>query len=178
VAHLLKGQTEFESPDDELNQIVLLIKGKWRQAMRTRYRPAGEWIASQAPRIELFIRYQQAKSVLQDTDSMSELAKAMTSALFQAAAGNWHLIAVGDEYANRVTVDRRKRVIRRATVIGISIVGAIAAARFMRHFPPLYVQGIIYTCLGLGAIELFAIIDPDIAARLDIANKIASMIKH
>ena len=153
-----------------LGSLAYEIKGPWREAMRSYYGPAGERMASEAPRIALFIRYQQAKNCLL-SDNLFKLRDAITSTLVHAADGNWHLIGAGEEYANEVIAQRRSRIIRRTIIIGLSIAGAIAA-HFMRN------TVVSITC-GLFALEQFLkLLDPDAPTLLDMASKVANTLKR
>jgi hypothetical protein len=160
----------------KLDRLARLIKGPWYQTMRSRYKPAGPWIASHAPRIELFIRHQQTKNVLLSAN-LAELEDAMTSTLVHAAGGNWHLIGADQEYANMVLTQRRTRIVRRASAIAISIVIAAAAPHFFRHSPALY-QGIVAICVPFSLVELFGLIYPDAPTGLGIAGGLASVLKR
>jgi hypothetical protein len=161
----------------QLGLLAYQIKGPWQETMRSYYRPAGERIASEAPRIELFIQHQQAKNCLL-SNNLFKLRDAITSTLVHAADGNWHLIGAEEEYANKIIARQRTRIIRRAIAIGVSIAGAIAAAHFMRHYPALYVQGIVITCIGFALVELLGILDPDGPTRLDIAGRLTNVFKR
>lgn len=157
-----------------LDQLAFHVRKPWRLAMRSRNGSAGLWIASQAPRIEFFIRFQQSKNMLAG-NNLIELRNSMTSALVQAADGNWHLIGSEAEYSPVALVSRWKMMIRRSFAIAVPILGAVAAAHFLRA--P-YVQVVVLTCLTFAGVQLFGLIDPDSPARLDVAGRVASMFKH
>jgi hypothetical protein len=156
----------------QLGQLVYSIKGPWREAMRSRYRPAGEYIAGEAPRIELYIRHLQVKNALL-SNNLLELRDAITSALVHAADGNWHLIGAEEEYANKAIARRRTRIIRRAILIALSIAATIAAAHFMRNYPALAV-----TCGLFAFAELLRLLDPDGPSLLDVAGRVANTLKR
>ena len=165
----LNGQRRYL--DAEINGLIILIRGSWRKVMRQSYPPAGKLIASEAPRIELFIRHQQAKNAL--LSAPSELRKAITSTLVHAADSNWHLIGAEQEYADKVVAQRRTRVIRRAIIIALSITGAIAAAHFMRNYPALAI-----TCGLFAFAEFLRLLDPDGPTLLDVAGRVANTLKQ
>ena len=154
-----------------LGSLAYQIKGPWREAMRFHYGLAGERLASEAPRIELFIRYQQAKNCLL-SNNMFKLRDAIISTLVHAADSNWHLIGAEEEYENEVIAQRRTRVIRRVIIIGLSIAGAIAA-HFMRNY-----TAVSITC-GVFALEQFVkLLDPDAPTLLDVASRVANTLKR
>jgi hypothetical protein len=140
--------------------------------MRSRYKPAGEYIASEAPRIELYIRHQQARNALLSNNRF-ELRDAIISTLVHAADGNWHLIGADEEYADKAIAQRRTRIIRRVTIIGIAVSGAIAAARFMPNYPALTI-----TCGVFAFAEFLRLLDPDGPTLLDVAGRVANTIKR
>lgn len=153
--------------DAKFNGLAYMLRGSWRKAMREYYRPAGKLIAGEAPRIELFIRHQQAKNAL--LGNLPELRNAIISALVHAVDGNWHLIGAEEEYVNKAVAQRRTRIIRRAILIALSTAGAIATAHFMRNYP-----AVAITC-GLFALgELLRLLDPDGPTLLDVAGRVAS----
>lgn len=158
--------------NSELNWLAYRIKGPWQEAMRSRYRLAGEHIASEAPRIELFIRHQQAKNTLL-SNNLFELRDAVTSTLVHAADSNWHLIGAEGEYANKEIAQRRTRIIRRVIIIGLSIAGAIASAHFMRDYPALAI-----TCGLFAFAEFLRLLDPDGPTLLDVAGRVANTLKR
>lgn len=168
---------QWKALHHDLDSLAFIIKGPWQEAMRSRYRPAGVWIAGHAPRIELFIRHQQAKNVLA-SNNLIELANVIAATLFHAAKGNWHLIGADEEYAEKAIAQRRATVIRRVIAIGISVVGAIVAPNFMRHYPVLYTQAVVITLIGFALVELLGLLDPDAPSRLDVASKLTSIIKR
>lgn len=169
TAPWLNGQRQYL--DGLFNGLVCSIRGSWRRAMRDSYGPAGKLIADEAPRIELFIRHQQAKNALQG--NLLQLRDAMTSILVHAADGNWHLIGAEEEYANKAIVQRRARVIRRAIIIGLSIAAAIVLAHFMRNYPALAI-----TCGLFAFAEVLRLFDPDGPTLLDVAGRVANTLKR
>lgn len=173
TARWLNGQQRYLA--GEFNGLAYVIRGSWRKAMRECYKPVGRLIASEAPRIELFIRHQQAKSALQG--NLSELRNVITSTLVHAAEGNWHLIGAEEEYANKVVEQRRTRIIRRAILIAVSVGFAIAAPHYMRHYVALY-SSIVAVCISFALVELAGLLDPDAPTRLDVANRVASIFKR
>ena len=160
----------------QLSSLSYQIKGPWQEGMRSYYGPAGERIASEAPRIELFIRHQQAKNCLL-SNNLFKLRDAITSTLVHAADGDWHLIGSEEEYANTVIARRRSKIIRRAIAIGVSIVCAVAALVFIRHYPALY-TGIVVTCLGFALAQLPGLLDPDAPTGLDVASNRINELKR
>lgn len=160
-----------------LGTFAIFIRGPWRKTMHAHYRPAGDWIASQAPRIELFIRHQQTKNMLL-SGNLFKLRDAMTVTLVNAGDGNWHLIGTEEEYTDKATARRRSVLIRRAIAVGASIIVAIAVPHFLRHYPTLYIQGIVITCIGFATVELLGILDPDAPSRLDIAGRMSNIFKR
>lgn len=173
----LDWNVQWKALHHDLDNLAFVIKGPWQEAMRSRYRPAGGWIASHAPRIELFIRHQQAKNVLA-SNNLIELANVMAATLFHATKGNWHLIGADEEYAEKAIAQRRATIIRRMIAIGISVVGAIVAPNLMHHYPVLYTQAIVITLIGFALVELLGLLDPDAPSRLDVASKLTSIIKR
>lgn len=160
----------------KLGNLAFLIRGSWQETMRSRYRPAGEWIASHASRIELFIRHQQVKNMLLSSNLL-ELRDTITSTLVHAADGNWHLIGTDQEYANMVVAQRRTRIIRRAIAIAISVVLAITAPHFMQHYPALY-PSIVGLCITFALMESLGLIYPDAPTGLDIAGRLTNVLKR
>jgi hypothetical protein len=173
TARWLNGQRQYL--EGEFNGLAFLIRGFWRRAMRDCYKPVGKLIAAEAPRIELFIRHQQAKNALQG--NLVELRDSITSILVHAAEGNWHLIGAEEEYANKVVAQRRTRIIRRAILIAVSIGFAVAVPHYMRHYPALY-SSIVAICVTFILVELAGLLDPDAATRLDVAGRVASAFKR
>lgn len=168
---------QWKALHHHLDNLAFVIKGPWQEAMRSRYRPAGGWIASHAPRIELFIRHQQTKNILA-SNNLIELANAMAGTLFHAVKGNWNLIGADEEYAEKAIAQRRATIIRRVIAIGISVVGAIVAPNLMHHYPVLYTQAVVITLIGFALVELLGLLDPDAPSRLDVASKLTSIIKR
>lgn len=158
--------------NSQFSSLAYRIKGPWQEVMRSNYGPAGELIASEAPRIELFIRHNQAKNALL-SNNLLELRNTMTSTLVNAADANWHLIGAETGYADKVIAQRRTRIIRRMIAIAVSIVGAIAAAHFMRNYPALAV-----TCGLFAFAELLRLLDPDGPTLLDVAGRLANTLKR
>ena len=156
----------------ELGRLVYSIKGPWQEAMRSRYRPAGEYISSEAPRIELYIRHLQVKNTLL-SNNLFELRDAITSTLVHAADGNWHLIGAEEEYAKKVITRRWARIIRRVIIIALAVAASIAATHFMRNYPALAV-----TCAVFAFAELLRLLDPDGPTLLDMAGRVASTLKR
>lgn len=173
TARWLNGQRQ--SLEGEFNGLTFLISGSWRRAMREYCKPAGKFIAGEAPRIELFLRHQQAKCALQG--NLLELRDSITSTLVHAIEGNWHLIGAEEEYANKVVAQRRTRIIRRVILIAISISFAVAIPHYMRHYPALY-PSIVAICVTFALVELAGLLDPDAATRLDVAGRMASVFKR
>jgi hypothetical protein len=169
----LNGQRQYL--EGEFNGLALAIRGSWRKAMRESYKPAGKLIAGEAPRIELFIRHQQAKNALQG--NLHELRDSITSTLIHAAGGNWHLIGVEEEYADKIVLQRRTRIIRRAILITVMVGFAAAAPHFMQHYPTLY-SSIVAVCISFALVEVAGLLDPDAPTRLDIAGRVAGMFKR
>lgn len=162
----------WDAINGQLGSLVYQIKGPWQEAMRSYYGSAGERIASEAPRIELFIRHQQAKNCLL-SNNLLVLRDAIMSTLVRAADGDWHLIGAEEEYANKVIAQRRTRIVRRVIIIGFAIAGAIAAAHFMRNYPALAV-----TCGLFAFAEFLRLLDPDGPTLLDVAGRVANTLKH
>lgn len=156
----------------QLGSLAYKIKGPWQEAMRSAYKPAGELIASEAPRIEVYICHQLARNLLL-SNNLLELRNAITSTLVHAADANWHLIGAEGEYANQAVVRRRAIVIRRAIIIGLSIAGAIVTARFMPNYPALTI-----TCGVLAFAEFIKVLDPDGPTLLDMAGRVANTLKQ
>ena len=156
----------------QLSLLAYQIKGPWQEAMRSYYGPAGERIASETPRIELFIHHRQAKNCLL-SNNLFKLRDAITSTLVHAADGDWHLIGSEEEYANEMIAQRRTRIIRRVIIIGLSVAGAIAAARYMRNYPALAV-----TCGLFAFAEFLRLLDPDGPTLLDVAGRVANTLKR
>lgn len=169
----LNGQRQYL--EGEFNGLALAIRGTWRKAMRESYKPAGKLIAGEAPRIELFIRHQQAKNALQG--NLHELRDSITSTLIHAVGGNWHLIGVEEEYADKIVLQRRTRIIRRAILITVMVGFAAAAPHFMQHYPTLY-SSIVAVCISFALVEVAGLLDPDAPTRLDIAGRVAGMFKR
>lgn len=169
----LNGQRQYL--EGEFNGLALAIRGPWRKAMRESYKPAGKLIAGEAPRIELFIRHQQAKNALQG--NLHELRDSITSTLTHAVEGNWHLIGVEEEYADKIVLQRRTRIIRRAILIAVMVGFAAAAPHYMQHYPTLY-SSIVAVCISFALVELAGLLDPDAPTRLDIAGRVAGMFKR
>jgi hypothetical protein len=173
TARWLNGQRQYL--EGEFNGLAFLIRGSWRRTMRGCCKPVGKLIAGEAPRIELFIRHQQAKNALQG--NLLELRDSIVSTLVHAAEGNWHLIGAEEEYANKIVAQRRTRIIRRAILIAITIGFAIAAPHYMRHYPALY-SSIVAICIPFVLVELAGLLDADAPTRLDVAGRVAGMFKR
>ena len=169
----LNGQRQYL--EGEFNGLAFAIRGSWRKAMRESYKPAGRLIASEAPRMELFIRHQQAKNALQG--NLNELRDSMTSTLIHAVEGNWRLIGVEEEYADKIVVQRRARIIRRSVLIAVMVGFAVAAPHYMQHYPTLY-SSIVAVCISFALVELAGLLDPDAPTRLDIAGRVAGIFKR
>lgn len=164
-----------ERISDDLDELADLVRKSWREAMRSRNGAAGIWISDQARRIEFFVRLHRAKNMLAG-NNLVELRDSMACALIQAADGNWHLIGSEmAEYSNAVLSGRRKMMIRRSIAIVLPIFGAVAATHYLRA--P-YVQAVVLTCLGFAGVQLLGLIDPDSPARLDIAGRVAGVLKR
>jgi hypothetical protein len=155
--------------DCDLNKLAYLIEGPWQKSMRSYFGSVGNSMGREASRIAFFIRYQQMKNVL--LGDKRELREAMTSALVNAADGNWHLIGAENEYSSMSIMRRRRRVIKRAMSIGIAILGAIVAHRLMTAT---YVNIIVFTCVSFAGIEILGLINPDAPSHLDMASRFAS----
>jgi hypothetical protein len=140
--------------------------------MRSVYWPVGVLIASEAPRIDLYIRHQQARNALL-SNNLFKLRNAITSTLVHAADGNWHLIGAEEEYAGKVVVRRRTRIIRRSIIIGFSVAGAIAASRFVPNYPALAA-----TCGLFAFAEFVRLLDSDGPTLLDVAARVANTLKR
>jgi hypothetical protein len=162
----------LKAVDTHLNGLAYRIRRPWQEAMRSRYKLAGEHIATEAARIELFIRHQQAKNALL-SNSLFELRDAITSTLVHAADGNWHLIGAEEEYADKAIAQRRTRIIRRVIIISLAIAGAIAAAHFMPNYPALTI-----TCGLFAFAEFLRLLDPDGPTLLDVAGRVANTLKR
>jgi hypothetical protein len=171
----LLSYDERSELSDLLDLLARLASRSWMRAMGSHHGLAGQWVAGYARRIEFFIRHQESKNVLMGTGNLAALREAMTSAMVQAADGNWHLIGSDNEYATDAIVGRRKLMLRRAIAISIPVAGAIAAGHFLKA--P-YAQAIILTCLGFAGVQLLALIDPDSPLRLDVATKLVGMFKR
>lgn len=169
----LNGQRQYL--EGEFNGLALTIRGSWRKAMRESYKPAGKLIAAEAPRIELFIRHQQAKNALQG--NLHELRDSITSTFIHAVEGNWHLIGGEEEYADRVVLQRRTRIVRRIIFIAVMVGFAAIAPRYLQHSPTLY-SSIVAVCISFALVELAGLLDPDAPTRLDIAGRMAGIFKR
>ncbi len=163
--------------DAELGWLAYHIRRRWQEAMRSSYGPAGELIAGNAARIELFARLQQARNMLLSSN-LFELKDVLASTLVQAADGNWHLIgAEEEEYADKVRTQRRAKIIRRAIAIAVPIAVAIAAPHFMRHYPALY-PSIVIMCVAFSVGQLALLLDSNALTALDIGGKFTNILKR
>lgn len=173
VVYSLRGSAGRTEVDNTLARLARLAKGPWRAAMlHTRRGTAGQWAAHQAPRIEFFLQQQRLRNMLVGPNLIM-LKNAMTSALVQAADGNWDQI--GERYPDKTAVSWLRSALRRLAVIVIAVVVAIFARNAGRS--P-YAELIVLTCLSFIAVQLLALIDPESSARLDVAAKFGELFRR
>ncbi len=163
---------------DAVSRLVTVISRPWPQAMISESGTAGRWIANCAPEMEFFLRYQLARNQLAST-SLIQFRDVMTSALVDAAKGDWHLIAVKDDAATAILHHYQKRQAwRRITGVALPLVIASVLIGLRHVVPSSYSSPLIFTCITFAAVQALGLLDPDSPARLDISSRLAGMLRR
>jgi hypothetical protein len=161
-----------------LNNTARRVRGPWPEAMGATHGIAGRWAATYATQIEFFVRYQQSANMFVGANLIG-LRDSMITAAVHAVEGNWNLIGSDhQEIIAAVKARRWKLAIRRLLAIALPSVTAFVFAKFVPELASPYRSLIIVTCIAYAGVQVLSLIDPDFSARVDLATKLAGMVKR
>ncbi len=163
---------------DAISRLIAVISRPWPRAMSSESGSAGRWIANCAPEMEFFLRYQLARIPLAST-SLIQFREVMTSALVDAAKGDWHLIAVKDDAATAsLRHYQKRRAWRQITGLAVPLAIAGVLIGFRHAVPSSYSTPVILTCITFAVVQALGLLDPDIPAKIDISSRVAGMVRR
>jgi hypothetical protein len=97
----------------------------------------------------------------------------MTLTLVQVADGDWTAVGSGEEYGIASIISRWRRALRKLMTIILPFIAAFAAWHFFAKYSIPYATSAVLTCVAFSGIQILSLIEPDAAARLDIAMKVS-----